>query len=198
MRYFQASAVLFILMTFAGGCNETSGASEAERIQNYHICIGDLRLVIPRDEAGMLRVGRRPVLSEPSANMTVDNLSPMPGENFFVLGPDGNEIPGSFFLSFEEMLDYNSVPETAPVERPGREILGELLGKPMLFVVSPKPIPGPADKGHLMTASQRVGDSAIVMMHLKTSEISKAQVPDYLFGLGESLVRWSSGQVLRT
>jgi hypothetical protein len=197
MRYFHASAVLLALMTLAGGCNETSGANEAEPILNYHICIGDLRLVIPRDEAGMFRVGRRPLLSEPGAYLSVENLSPLPGENFVVAGPDGNEIQGSFFLTFEEMLDHDSVRETAPVERPGREILGELLGKPMLFVVSPQPIPGPANKGHLMTASRRLGDTAIVMMHLKTNDISKAQVQDYLSGLEDTLVRWSSGQVLR-
>jgi hypothetical protein len=197
MRYFHSSAALLVLMTFAGGCNETSGADESEPIQNFHICIGDLRLVIPRDEAGMFRVNGLSLLSERSAYVTVDSFGPLLTNDFYIVGPEGSRLRGTYFLSTREMHDPNSTPKAAPLPQEGRETMGELLGKQVSFVVSDQPIPGSTNKGQLMTMRQRVADKVSILMHLKSNEISKEQVPDFLSGLEYSLVRWSSGQVLR-
>ena len=74
--------------------------------------------------------------------------------------------------------------------------IGEFLGKPAYFTVSELVLPETDYKISKMTMFRKITDRVDMSMRLDSRKISKDRVPEFLAGLENALIRWSSGQVL--
>lgn len=195
MRIYRAFAAMLLGAGLLGGCSDPLGWNAGGPVEQYNICIGDLRLLIPREEAEGFDVSWSSLLRERKAKITATSFGTDPTVDFAVSASDGTKLPGLFFLISQEMRDSNAEPHTQPVRRTGEPDV-EFLGRQVHLHVSPRPSPAPGNKGHLIAGSARVSDRVSLMIRFKSNETPLSQAPAFLKGVEDLLVRWSSGQVL--
>jgi hypothetical protein len=187
--------LLLTVLLASFGCDRGTSPTSAEESGAFNICIGDLYLKVPNEEARIFRAGWTPLERYESASISATSFGPLPREDFLVSSPDGRVLRGFFYLSSMGMRENAAVQKNSAVP-PGYEPVGEFLGAPAGIRVSGQPIPADPELGRLMTMQVVVSDRVSIMVRFQSGVTSLEDVPRFLAGLEETLVRWSSGQVL--
>ncbi|MEP0315396.1 MAG: hypothetical protein ABJL57_06185 [Hyphomonas sp.] len=202
MDFIWIGTISIAVALFSSGCERPSKGKELDAIEAYHICIGDLRLTIPSEEAIQFGADGRWLLSQRNSELTVDTFGWTSKHEFAVQAPDGSELVGSFFMSAAKGEGESGRQEEAAAQRAERlanssaQQIGQFLGKPAYFTVSELILPGNDYKIRKMTMFRKITDRVDISMRLDSRKISRDRVPEFLAGLEDALTRWSSGQVL--
>ena len=202
MDFIRIGTIWIAVALLLSGCERSSKGKELDAIEAYHICIGDLRLTIPSEEAIQFGADGRWLLNQRNSEITVDTFGWTSKHEFAVQAPDGSELVGSFFMEAVEGEGESVRQEEAAAQRAERlanssaQQIGEFLGKPAYFTVSELVLPETDYKISKMTMFRKITDRVDMSMRLDSRKISKDRVPEFLAGLENALIRWSSGQVL--
>ncbi len=202
MDFIRIGTLSIAVALLLSGCERSSKGKERAAIEAYHICIGDLRLTIPSEEAIQFGAGGRWLLNQRNSELTVDTFGWTSKHEFAVQVPDGSELVGSFFMEAVEGEGESGRQEETAAQKAERLAnssalqIGEFLGKPAHFTVSELALPGYDHKIRKMTMFRKITDRVEMSMRLDSRKITRDQVPEFLAGLEEALIRWSSGQVL--
>ena len=187
-----APVILLLVALSSVGCRRVT---PREDIRVYSICVGDLRLVIPREEAAIFRVGGTSLLRERYADIDTHSFGTDPETPFMALTSDGRELPGYFHLRREELEADRSLSKRTVIH-PDQESGGELLGAPIGMTISPHESPAPSNPGRIMIARSTISDLVTLRLTFKSNRTGLEEIPAYLADLEDALIRWSSGQVL--
>ncbi|WP_143435354.1 hypothetical protein [Henriciella aquimarina] len=184
------------LPVWAVACDNLREPAPGDSFKAYRVCVGDLRLVIPREEAAGFAVDKGNLARQRAATISTKSFISEAGTGFGVTGDAGAELEGDFLLSDAGPPLAGHGQTATSANTTDTQPSGELLDRSITFKTGPHPVPGSADKGFMMTGSQWISDRVLLMMRVNSDEVPPERIPEFLAGLEEALVRWSSGQVL--
>lgn len=189
-----ALSLLAASMIAVAGCSDRSQSGLDD---TYRICLGDLFLEIPAEEAGLLRVDGRGLTAQKPQTFDAASFSSDPS-GFDLLIARGESLSGIFFISISEQEIYERrSPDFVP--RGDNHIrIGEFFDAPA-FVMLPfggdSGLNGPRTPGAFISLSAPLTDRSWIRVSFRGNEIGLDQMPDYLSALEAELIRWSSGRI---